>query len=653
MQMSELEDAVRASQVDNQRMLVRSYKIWSSYSKDTNFHDGLQPYHLQLRNILGRVPAYLASDVIENRGPLQLRLEQRGVKGSELYISGHSTWRTTQEFCGLKNKIIPYQLLLGIQRSTPCYFTNDSRFTNWPGLHGEGNTVSGNFLAILAFAWAYILSARWLEMQQSDAAVHCVPHEGCIFYFAAAADWIYERAEISPDELHINLGNVDDDAARWWAAILAPGEGWRAEITRNDTVYRSPWSICITATQLFSIRRSGHHETSYRGPFVPPSSEEALGYLADFVMRHYVDSQCSVALAAALTFPFLGARSAKLPLPNMISQSTLPPVPLHSSFPNGHQKKGIVWEESKLLCYYMTLSCNTRGMHALLCGSFFDPQVPCNLVSPWFQPIKEIIDPLVKIGDFESIAIIMGRRQPKLAALWMGAAISGMADPILQWARTGLTAIELNAAAWTSTAHSFISLISDDLRSHEDQEIPRSDECRMLFLTDAEGYTRVPICPWKPFGNTAWCDTEIEVRQHNKCAGHHLQYISWSWNLRNESELEDPGFNSEMQYYDSSADVIESHSTDQPYETVLKDEMLSENATRSIFGWLRNSGWPKAEKEIYAHSWIGFDESDEEIDDTSSDDGYTGNNIQAVEVWLTEQFLTGWYSDIKRTLNEQ
>ncbi|CZT11672.1 uncharacterized protein RCO7_08709 [Rhynchosporium graminicola] len=270
MQMSELEDAVRASQVDNQRMLVRSYKIWSSYSKDTNFHDGLQPYHLQLRNILGRVPAYLASDVIENRGPLQLRLEQRGVKGSELYISGHSTWRTTQEFCGLKNKIIPYQLLLGIQRSTPCYFTNDSRFTNWPGLHGEGNAVSGNFLAILAFAWAYILSARWLEMQQSDAAVHCVPHEGCIFYFAAAADWIYERAEISPDELHINLGNVDDDAARWWAAILAPGEGWRAEITRNDTVYRSPWSICITATQLFSIRRSGHHETSYRGPFVPP-----------------------------------------------------------------------------------------------------------------------------------------------------------------------------------------------------------------------------------------------------------------------------------------------------------------------------------------------------------------------------------------------
>ena len=115
----------------------------------------------------------------------------------------------------------------------------------------------------------------------------------------------------------------------------------------------------------------------------------------------------------------------------MLSQSTVPPGSLHSPFTDGHQEKGSVWEESKLLRYYITLSCNTRRLHTLLCGSFFDPQVSCNLVSPWFQLIKEIIDPLVKIGDFESIAIIMGRRQPKLAALWMGAAVSGIADPIL------------------------------------------------------------------------------------------------------------------------------------------------------------------------------------------------------------------------------
>lgn len=170
----------------------------------------------------------------------------------------------------------------------------------------------------------------------------------------------------------------------------------------------------------------------------------------------------------------------------------------------------------------------------------------------------------------------------------------------------------------------------------------------MLFLTDAEGRTRIPICPWKPFGNTALCDTEIEVRKHGKCTGHHLQYISWSRDLRNGSELEDPGFTVDLQYNDSSANVIECHSTDQPDERVLKDEMLSENATRSIYGWLRNPGWPKDEKEIYCHSWIGFGESDEEIDDTRGGDGDIENNVQAVRVWLTEQFTTGWYSDMER-----
>lgn len=287
-------------------------------------------------------------------------------------------------------------------------------------------------------------------------------------------------------------------------------------------------------------------------------------------------------------------------------------------------------------------------MHALLSGSFFDPQVSCNLVSPWFQPIAEIIDPLVKTGDFESIAIIMGKRQPKLAALWMGAIISGMANPILQWARTGLTAIELHASAWTATTHSFISLKSQIPCGNEDTEISRSDECRLLYLAEAEGHSRLPICPWKPFGNTILCDTEIEVRQHKKCTGHHLQYISWTWDLHDGTGLEDPGFTVDKEYEDPSLTVIESGSADLQDGRFLKDEMLSENATRSIFGWLRSSGWPNREREFYCHSWIGFDESDEEAEDSRSDGGSMENNTQVVEAWLMEQHMTGWYSGIDK-----
>jgi hypothetical protein len=37
---------------------------------------------------------------------------------------------------------------------------------HWPGVQeGDGQATEGNHLAILLLAWAYILSARWVELQ--------------------------------------------------------------------------------------------------------------------------------------------------------------------------------------------------------------------------------------------------------------------------------------------------------------------------------------------------------------------------------------------------------------------------------------------------------------------------------------------------------
>jgi hypothetical protein len=202
-----------------------------------------------------------------------------------------------------------------------------------------------------------------------------------------------------------------------------------------------------------------------------------------------------------------------------------------------------------------------------------------------------------------------------------GAAISRMASVIFQWVPIGLTAIELHAAAWAATAHSFISLESEIPYGNDDTVISRSNECRLLYFAEAEGHSQLPICPWRAFGATRLCDTEIEVRQHAKCAGQHLQYISWSWDLHDGSSLEDLGFAVDEEYKDISVATIESGSLDIEDDRFLKDEVLSENATRSVFGWLRNAGWPKNEKDIYSHSWFDFDESDEEMEDTKSDGG--------------------------------
>lgn len=136
-------------------MLARSYRTWSSYSKEAQLQDGLQPASVHLRNILDRVPAYLANTFTQCGLPAQLKLEQQTSKSSnsELFISGRSTWHTSEIDCDLRDKIIHYQLLFGTQLSTTCTFADDSRFANWPGIQGEPeNLTRGNYLAILAFA---------------------------------------------------------------------------------------------------------------------------------------------------------------------------------------------------------------------------------------------------------------------------------------------------------------------------------------------------------------------------------------------------------------------------------------------------------------------------------------------------------------------
>jgi len=120
------------------------------------------PESVRARNILDRVPAYLANTLTQGSWPSPLELEQQTSKSnnSELFISGRSTWHTSESDCDRRDKIIRYQLLFGTQLSTTCTFADDSRFANWPGIQGEPeNFARGNYFAILAFAWAYVLSA--------------------------------------------------------------------------------------------------------------------------------------------------------------------------------------------------------------------------------------------------------------------------------------------------------------------------------------------------------------------------------------------------------------------------------------------------------------------------------------------------------------
>ena len=357
--------------------------------------------------------------------------------------------------------------------------------------------------------------------------------------------------------------------------------------------------------------------------------------MREYCELHGISSQCIPALAASLFLPWKShpkGGSAVLPLPR---PSRTPASELRQkSIPHPLEFERCLQNEYRLLPYYMTLSCNIHGLRALLAGSFFDAGVPCNLVSPWLQPIFEIIDPIIARGDFTSFAVIMSKRQPRLVALWLGASIIGMEKTILQPVRNGLFSIELHAAAWTGTVHSFINLRPHMPRVTSHEEIDRRDECRLLFLTGSESHQRPPICPWQPFGTTPLTLAEIEVQQHAACTGHYLQYVSWRWDTEDGLSYEDLGYDktSALDMWDVISTEFDAAPLTTSTTDSLKSELLSEAATRSIFGWLRVDGYPPFEKAIFSHDWFDGGSSSGESGFSAGDSPVTEqSNIKA---WL-------------------
>lgn len=640
-----LEDVVRPSREEIQRVLERSHDVWSSCAQNADSELGLPLECIQLQSMLGKVPSFPTA-LINNHGKaLDLNLEHRESSNNvSLFMSGVSTWETSAGQCDLRPRTLRRELLFGTQQTTTCRFSEDSRFINWPGIqNGQDQQVDGNYLAVLTCAWAYILSARWIEMQnlESLGSSQTASHK----LLQAQVDLALDGEDALPQDINVDIGDVQNDAARWWSAVLARGEGWSASITRNGTIYQSPWSYCLQVTQNFRLRRNVTTAPTTPSSLddMAPSSTSAMGFLAHFCAIHNIRGQCSAALAAALLFPSLKGSIARLPFPKS------PKKKVHSilaSLTPSDQSNihatctDVVFQESSRIPYYMTLSCNTFGMRAVLCGTFFDPETFCNQVSAWLQPAFEVIDPIIRRSDYEMLVAIMSKRQPRIAGLWLGAIITGLEKTLLQYARAGTPPVDVHAAAWTGTVHSFVSLACPTPPDINTAEISRARECRLLFMANYEDYPRVPICPWQPFGTTMLIDTDIEVKKHATCAGHRLRYVSWRWEVENGASSEDRGF---MGDCDSppqpSGPRLDNSLTLVPksgYGKILRSESASEVATRSIFSWLRVGGYPIREKGIRTHSWFDFEDSDNEELVGSSDSIYSKEGTAASDTRIND-----------------
>ncbi|KAL4927728.1 uncharacterized protein BDV17DRAFT_282402 [Aspergillus undulatus] len=550
-----MEDAAPSAE-ERRAVYEKGFRIWQSLYMRAIKGSGFPQTCFQIQPVLLHQP-YFPDD-------LDLKLTY-----NYLSASGTSNWKGSWEHCNIPPLEQHLQIPISIDFPTPITVSGDLDQS-----HQKCFNTEKNHLSVLMFAWSYILSARWAQL---------MPEATLAYTDSKACNSDKSREQ---DSAVVDIGVVDNDAARWWAAILAPGEGWEAYITIEKDRFRSPWSITLPASPRFSLSSHNNHGLPSNTAI---SVATAFRFLSDYCALHDIVDQGYAALSAVLFFPLLHGSRKDIVLPRPKFSHERNKVGLSEC----KVQPDLAWvQEVHHLDKLLTLSCNTRGIRSLLSTVFYEPGIACNVVSPWLQSMFAVVN---SVEDNRILAHMLMSRVPHLAFLWLGGTIMDIHKDVLRDGQFGLIPTELHAAVWSGTMQSFMQ---EPIHPAANDSILRSDECRILYLTQEEHHTRWPVCQWTPFGATALKDTEIDVRLHANCTGHGLHYAGWKWTCRNGRVVHQFSEPALAPKFPLAEPVMPNITI--TYEALNHGEdSASENATRSIFGWLRVEGYPPGEKRIH------------------------------------------------------
>ena len=389
-----MEDAIRPNNERLRTAYEQGHRNWHSLYLRAKQEPGLPQFCFQFQRAFQQQPRFSHNlDLKQSYG--------------FLYAVGVSSWETGTSYghCRIPSFEQRLDISVSVNRPTSLVLRDGSDHTS---NYSTWFDREDNHLSVLILAWAYILSARWAELMP----------ESTVRYTDSQAKW---NGDESANSIVVDIGDVNEERARWWAAILAPGEGWQADITSGQDRYRSPWSIAFQGGQNFvlSCRQSPLSRDS-----TVVSFRTALCFLSDYCTLHDVADQGIAALSAALFLPFLNDGKA-VSLPSLITHGACQ-IPTISSrnnvqFDFAHEAHQV----DKLL----TLSCNIKGIRALLSSTFYEPGITCNFVSPWLQSTFAFLDSVR--NDHLLLARILMNRTPNIAFLWLGGIIllSGLVLP--------------------------------------------------------------------------------------------------------------------------------------------------------------------------------------------------------------------------------
>lgn len=221
-------------------------------------------------------------------------------------------------------------------------------------------------------------------------------------------------------------------------------------------VFGPPVNICKFIT--FTLHRAAvNSKVSVRSAEAPPSSSEAFENLFQFALLHNLGNQFLLALTTAITFPTHGTHKTTIQLPLAVLSETHQLVALATSIPPE-------WRTlENELPFYIALSRNTAVLMSSLCGMFWQPEITCDMVSPWLHPILNEVPFANEFSGTpgfypELLGIMCTFRQPRISSLWLSAVASGLTSVVIRRIRRGRPPLDPNAFPWTGCPQSFMDV---------------------------------------------------------------------------------------------------------------------------------------------------------------------------------------------------
>ena len=519
-----------------------------------------------------------------------------------LAIKTSSIWRISagNSKCNLdgKEKEVESSLWIGLQVPIKAELSGEC-FHQWPTYAN-----AANYLAVMALAWSYVLSVRTIELQGGNGAR--------VFYTKSVSAGFGRGSDIISPSSHLinfDVGWTKTKHARWWAAVVAPEQGWQAIVSQQGGIFQAPWAVSLSPVRLFSLNWESIDDYSEADAEIEPlTAQEAFEVLTAFSASRELNDQLLAALAVALTLP---THSINGIVVRLLYPRPITPIRLIDRVSD--TKEDIISCDELARC--ISLSCNIEVILSSLCAMFWNENVSCNLVSPWLHSIlNEIpLSPDIKGAPgyyYEILSFMCARRCPSIFPLCIGAAISGLLPFAISHTSTGVPSSDPVAFPWTGCPQSFMDLTRPGrYYNMQNEEISRADVWQICYLPalidDGLYYRSRPLAPWKPPGKTYRRHCELRVQAHWDCERHCLYYQGWGWKLMNGQVKFDVS-----NAYDTSFCLPETVVNQQPdftspiEESIICDHAASRNTSQGIFQWTTINGEGIPQEKVYHDEWL-------------------------------------------------